>query len=147
MISHWRIRIGSDWWFSKIFRIRTESDSILLGQDWTRPEKFYTPLISGKVLAVFSPWGTIGTAKIKCQQNTAQQNPVKTAMAKLVSLFVTIHCNRSTLIHFRHLNFAIFVDLRLWVLFLESWSHSRLSVVPTSSQLRGTVSNLSSILP
>jgi len=33
------------------------------------------------------------------------------------------------------------------VILLESWSHSRLSVVLTSSQLRGTVSNLSSVLP
>jgi len=29
MILHWRIRTGSDWWFSKILRIRTGSDSIL----------------------------------------------------------------------------------------------------------------------
>jgi len=28
MILHWRIRTGSDWWFSKNLRIRTGSDSI-----------------------------------------------------------------------------------------------------------------------
>jgi len=46
MILHWRIRTGSDWWFSKILRIRTWSDSILSDQDWTRTEKFHSPLIS-----------------------------------------------------------------------------------------------------
>ena len=46
MILHWRIRTGSDWWFSKILRIRTGSDSIVLDQDWTRTEKFHSPLIS-----------------------------------------------------------------------------------------------------
>jgi len=33
MILHWRIRTESDWWFSKIFRIRIGSDSILSGLD------------------------------------------------------------------------------------------------------------------
>ena len=38
----------SDWWFSKILRIRTGSDSILSDQDWTRTKKFYSPLISAE---------------------------------------------------------------------------------------------------
>jgi len=46
MILHWRIRTGSDWWFSKMLRIRTGSDSILSDQDWTRTEIFHSPLIS-----------------------------------------------------------------------------------------------------
>jgi len=46
MILHWRIRTGSDWLFSKILRIRTGSDSISSDQDWTRTEKFLSPLIS-----------------------------------------------------------------------------------------------------
>ena len=46
MISYWRIKTGSDWRFSKILRIRTGSDSIFADQDWTRTEKFASPLIS-----------------------------------------------------------------------------------------------------
>jgi len=46
MIIHWRIRTASDWWFSKILRIRTGLDSILSDQDWTRTEKFHSLLIS-----------------------------------------------------------------------------------------------------
>jgi len=46
MIFHWRIRTGSDLWFSKIRQIRTGSDAILSDQDWTRTEKFHSPLIS-----------------------------------------------------------------------------------------------------
>ena len=46
MILHWQIKTGSDWWFKKILRIRTGSDSIFLDQDWTRTEKFGSPLIS-----------------------------------------------------------------------------------------------------
>ena len=46
LLLHWRIRTGWDWWFSKILRIRTGSDSILSDQDWTRTEKFHSPLIS-----------------------------------------------------------------------------------------------------
>jgi len=46
MILHWRIRTGSDWRFSKILWIRTRSVSILSDQDWTRTEKFHSPLIS-----------------------------------------------------------------------------------------------------
>jgi len=46
MILHWRIRTGSDWWFSKILRIRTGSDSISSDQNWTRTEKFHSSLIS-----------------------------------------------------------------------------------------------------
>jgi len=38
---------GSDKRFSKILLIRTGSDSILSDQDWTRTEKFHSPLISG----------------------------------------------------------------------------------------------------
>ena len=41
-----RIRTGSYRWFSKILRIRTESDSISSDQDRTRTEKFPSPLIS-----------------------------------------------------------------------------------------------------
>jgi len=48
MILHWRIRIGSDWWFSKLLRIRSGSDSILSDQEWTRTEKFHSLLISGR---------------------------------------------------------------------------------------------------
>jgi len=33
--------------FKKILRIRTGSDSILSDEDWTRTEKFHSPLISG----------------------------------------------------------------------------------------------------
>ena len=47
MLLHGRIRFGADWWFSNILRIRTGSDSILSDQDWTRTEKFHSPLISG----------------------------------------------------------------------------------------------------
>jgi len=47
IILHWRIRTGSDWWFSKILQIRTGSDSILSDQDWTWTEKYHSPLISG----------------------------------------------------------------------------------------------------
>jgi len=47
MILHWRIRTGSDCWFSKILWSRTGSDSILLDQDWIWIEKFHSPLISG----------------------------------------------------------------------------------------------------
>jgi len=43
MILHWRIRTGSDQWFSKILWIRTGSDSISSDQDWTRTEKFHSP--------------------------------------------------------------------------------------------------------
>ena len=46
MILHWRIRNGSDWWFSKILRIRSGSDSISSDQDWTRTEKIHSTLIS-----------------------------------------------------------------------------------------------------
>jgi len=46
MILHWRIRTGSDWWFSKILRISTGFASILSDQDWTWTEKFRSPLIS-----------------------------------------------------------------------------------------------------
>ena len=35
---------------SKSLRIRTGSDSNLSDQDWTRTEKFHSPLISGKLL-------------------------------------------------------------------------------------------------
>jgi len=42
-----RIRTGSDLWFSKILQIRTSSDSTFADQDWTRTEKFHSPLISG----------------------------------------------------------------------------------------------------
>ena len=52
----WQIRTGSDWWFSKILRIRTGSDSILSEQDWTRTEKFHSPLFSGLGLEGFRPW-------------------------------------------------------------------------------------------
>jgi len=41
-----RIRTGSDWWFSKILQIRTWLDSTSADQDWTRTEKFHSPLIS-----------------------------------------------------------------------------------------------------
>ena len=41
---------GSDWWFSKILRIRTGLDSILSDWDWTRTEKFVSPLISAGYL-------------------------------------------------------------------------------------------------
>ena len=41
---YWRIRIGSEWWFSKILRIRTGSDSILSNQDWTHSKKFVSQL-------------------------------------------------------------------------------------------------------
>jgi len=47
MIFHWRTRTGSDWWFSKIWQTRTGSVSILSDRDWTRIEKFHSPLISG----------------------------------------------------------------------------------------------------
>jgi len=40
------IRTGSDWWFSKLLRIRTGSDSTFADQDWTQTEKFHSPLIS-----------------------------------------------------------------------------------------------------
>jgi len=46
MILCWRIRTGSDWWFSKILGIRTGSDSTFADQDWTRTEKFHSLLIS-----------------------------------------------------------------------------------------------------
>ena len=46
-ILYWRIRTGTNWWFSIILRIRTGSDSILSDQDWTRTEKFHSPLIPG----------------------------------------------------------------------------------------------------
>jgi len=46
MFLHWRIRTGSEW-FSKILQIRSGSDSISSDQDWTRTEKFLSPLISG----------------------------------------------------------------------------------------------------
>jgi len=42
-----RIRTGSDWWFSKILRIRTVLDSTFADQDWSRTEKFHSPLMSG----------------------------------------------------------------------------------------------------
>ena len=48
MILNLRIRTGSDWWFSKIFQFRNGSDSISSDQDWTRTEKFHSPLISDK---------------------------------------------------------------------------------------------------
>ena len=41
----WADQVRSDWWFSKILQIRTESDSILPDQDWTQTEKFHSPLI------------------------------------------------------------------------------------------------------
>jgi len=46
MILHWWIRTGLDWWFSKISRIRTGSDSIFSDQDQTQTEKFHSPFIS-----------------------------------------------------------------------------------------------------
>jgi len=46
MVLHGRIRTGSDWWFSKILWIRTGLDSVFADQDWTRTEKFHSPLIS-----------------------------------------------------------------------------------------------------
>jgi len=50
----WADQAKSDWWFSKILRIRTESVSILPVQDWTQTEKFHSPLISGvKVITRF----------------------------------------------------------------------------------------------
>jgi len=36
IILHWRIRTGSDWWFSKILPIRTGSDSVSSNLGWTR---------------------------------------------------------------------------------------------------------------
>jgi len=56
MILHWRIRTGSDWWFSKILRISYGSDSILSSHDWTRTEKFHSPLISGGWRAAHWTW-------------------------------------------------------------------------------------------
>jgi len=46
MVLHGRIRTGADWWFSKILRNRTGSDSICVDQDWTRTEKSHSLLIS-----------------------------------------------------------------------------------------------------
>jgi len=40
---------GQDWIgpiIFKILRIRTRSNSILSGQNWTRTEKFHSPIIS-----------------------------------------------------------------------------------------------------
>ena len=44
MILHWRIRTGSDWWFSKI--LPTGSDSISSDSDWTRTRQIHNPHIS-----------------------------------------------------------------------------------------------------
>ena len=46
MVLHWEIRTRSEWRFSKILQIKAGSDSIFSDQDWTRTEKFYSPLIS-----------------------------------------------------------------------------------------------------
>ena len=46
MVLYGRIRTGLDWWFSKILRIRTGSDSTFGDQDWTQTEKFHSLLIS-----------------------------------------------------------------------------------------------------
>jgi len=54
MILHWRIRTGSDWWFSNTLRIRTGSDSISSGQDWNRTQKFHSPLISASSTKSFA---------------------------------------------------------------------------------------------
>ena len=48
MVLYGRIRTGLGRWFSKILRIRTGSDSTFADQNWTRTEKFHSPLISGK---------------------------------------------------------------------------------------------------
>ena len=43
MVLYGQIRTGSNWWFSKILRIRTGSDSNFADQDWTRTENFHSP--------------------------------------------------------------------------------------------------------
>ena len=48
------MRTGSNWWFSKILRIRIGSDSILSDQDWTQTEKFHSPLMSAMHMSLRS---------------------------------------------------------------------------------------------
>jgi len=64
MISHWCVRTGSDWWFSKIMRIRTGSDSIFANQDGTRTEIFVSPLIS-------VVWWSVALLRYECYTSIA----------------------------------------------------------------------------
>jgi len=53
----------------------------------------------------------LGLHKWSCYRTTHSDYPEKSAVAQLISPFVTNNCKHSTFIHFRHWNFAIFVDV------------------------------------
>ena len=59
MILHSWTRTGSDWWFSKILRIRTGSESILSDQDWTWTENFHrrSALVCARLCQCFGQGG------------------------------------------------------------------------------------------
>ena len=91
MVLHWRIRTGSDWWFSKILRIRTGSDSILSDQDWTHTEKFHSPLISVDQMAVVPEpknWQYLATTRVLFQTffvNSVQVFHILQRIVRIVS--------------------------------------------------------------
>jgi len=86
MILHLQIRTGSDWWFSKILRIRTGSDSILSDQDWTRTEKFDSPLISGSYTKVKHYTGSLDRDYYIGSQTKTLKLPHPTGNSTLVLL-------------------------------------------------------------
>jgi len=45
MVLHRRIKSGSEWWFSKICGTGLDRIQFFADQDWTRTEKFHSPLI------------------------------------------------------------------------------------------------------
>ena len=59
MILHWRIRTRLDWWLSKIWLIRTGSDSIFAYLDWTRTEKNCQSDHLCYLSVILAPFGTV----------------------------------------------------------------------------------------
>ena len=73
-------------------------------------EKFGSTFVA-RTSCFVHPEEQLGLHKKSVYRSPYRENPTKSAVAKLVSLLVTIHCNHRTFIYFQHWNVVIFVDL------------------------------------